>query len=217
MRIRILGQYLHATLAALASIEAVAFAGALVAAVALRFGGLGAAQQRVGPLWPRALLFGAVMVFCLFAFGLYSSRQRALAFGIAVRMVGAVLTGAAATAVVFYVVPNLWLGRGVMGLAAALAAGGVAITRSAFAPLIEEEVFKRRVLVYGCGKRAASISNLRRRTDRRGFSVVGYASPDGEICAVPPEQTFPAAQLLELCDQHSVDEVVVAVDDRRRS
>ena len=216
MRIRILGQYLHAPLAVLASIEALALAGALIAAAALRFGGrLELVPGRA--LWPRALVFGGVVVFCLFAFGLYSSRQRAPAFGIAVRVVAAILTGLAVTSVIFYVLPELQLGRGVMGLAAALAVLVLVITRSTFVRLIDDDIFKRSVLVYGCGERALSISNLRRRADRRGFTVVGYARPDGEPCAVPAEQTFPVARLLDLCNQHSVDEVVVAMDDRRRS
>lgn len=217
MRIRILGQYVHAPLAALASIEALAFGGTVIVAMALSLGRGLAALQRFGGLWPRALVFAAVMVFCLFAFGLYSPRQRALAFGIAVRGVAAVLTGGAGTAVVFYLLPGLSVSRGVMGLAVALSALVFVITRSTLARLIEDDVFKRRVLVYGCGERAASIASLRRRSDRRGFAVVGYACPDEEPCVVPRQQTFAVARLLELCTERAVDEVVVAMDDRRRS
>ncbi len=218
MRIRVLGQYVHAPLAALASIEAVAIAAAMIVAVALRFGWhLASVRQHEGPLWPRAVLYSGVTLFCLFAFGLYSSRQRAPAFGIVVRVLAAILTGAAVTSVVFYVLPDLWLGRGVMGFAAVLALLVLIITRSTFARLIEDDIFKRYVLVYGCGERAASIANLRRRTDRRGFAVVGYAQPEGEQSAVPVEEVFPPARLPELCARHSVDEVVVAMDDRRRA
>jgi sugar transferase (PEP-CTERM system associated) len=212
MRIRFLGHYLHAPLIALASVEGLALGCALIGGVVLRFGwNFAAVHHQVGLVWPRAALFGVVMVFCLFAFGLYSSRQRAPAFGIAVRVVAAILTGVAVTAVV------LGLGRGVMGYAAALALIVLIVTRSVFSRLVEDDLFKRYVLVYGCGERAASISNLRRRTDRRGFTVVGYARPEGEACSIPSEQTFPTTDLLELCEQHSVDEVVVAMDDRRRA
>ncbi|HYM43359.1 MAG TPA: TIGR03013 family XrtA/PEP-CTERM system glycosyltransferase [Steroidobacteraceae bacterium] len=216
MRIRILGQYVHAPLAGLASIEALAFAGAMVVAMALSSVPLGA-MPPIEALWPRALVFAAAMATCLFAFGLYSSRQRALAFGIAVRVVAAILTGGAVTAVVFYLFPSLSLGRAAMGLAVALAALALLFTRSILARLIEDDVFKRRVLVYGCGERAASIASLRRRSDRRGFAVAGYACPEDEPCAVPAQQIFRAAKVLELCAQLGVDEVVVAMDDRRRS
>ena len=218
MRIRILGQYVHAPLVALASVEFVALGAALITAIALRFDWQVVAQRyHTGLLWREVLLFSLVMQVCLFAFGLYSSRQRAPAFGIAVRLVAAILTGTAVTAVVFYALPNLWLFRGIMGFAAILAVVVLTLTRSVFARLIEDDVFKRTVLVYGCGERAASISNLRRRTDRRGFTVVGYVRPDGEDCAVPPQHLFPPTRLPELCDQYSVDEVVVAMDDRRRA
>jgi sugar transferase (PEP-CTERM system associated) len=218
MRIRVLGHYVHAPLIALASFEAVGLVAALLLACVLRFGSWHAAvQHEVGPMWTRALLFGAVMLVSLFAFGLYSSRQRAPAFGIGVRLVAAIITGAALTAVVFYVLPRLWLGRGVMGLAAGLALAMLVLTRTVFARVLDEDIFKRAVLVYGCGERAASISKLRRRSDRRGFAVAGYARPDGEPCAVPPELLFPTTRLAELCEQYSVDEVVVAMDDRRRA
>ena len=37
------------------------------------------------------------------------------------------------------------------------------------AALIDEDIFKRRVLVYGAGQRRAGLSQLRRRADQRGF------------------------------------------------
>jgi sugar transferase (PEP-CTERM system associated) len=215
MRIRILGNYVHAPLVALASVEGIGLGGVLILALMLRFGPA-TVQYRDAALWMRAALFSGVMLVCLAAFGLYSSRQRVPAFGIAVRLVTAVLTGSAVIAVILYAA-RLSLFRGVLALAAALAVLMLALTRSVFARVIEDDVFKRSVLVYGCGERAASLTKLRRRTDRRGFAVIGYAQPDGEQCSVPREQVFPTTGLQELCDQHSIDEVVVAMDDRRRA
>ena len=40
--------------------------------------------------------------------------------------------------------------------------------------LIDEDILKRRVLVYGAGNNAARILALRRRNDQRGFKVVGF-------------------------------------------
>src|SRR6185437_4579811 len=217
MRIRMLGQYVHAATAMLAIVEFLILCGALLAAAVLRFRGNIASIEQGGPLWARILLFAIVMAISLLAFGLYSSRQRALAVGIVVRLAAAIAAGTAVTAVCFYLLPNLWIGRGVIGIAAFIAFTGITLSRSIFARVGDEVALKRRVLVYGCGRRAVSIASLRRRSDRRGFVVIGYVRPDGEDEIIPAGNTLqPQGTLLSTCRQHNVDEVVVAMEDRRR-
>jgi sugar transferase (PEP-CTERM system associated) len=219
MRIRILGQFIQGSLAMLALVELVALSAAMIAAMVLRFQtGLPQIAAQVGPLWPRVVLFASVMLASLIAFGLYSARQRAPAFGIAVRLAAAICAGTAVTAVSFYIVPNAWIGRGVMGYAGLVSFFGLIASRVVFQRVVDDAVFKRRILVYGCGQRAASIARLRRRTDRRGFVVVGYSQPEGEECVVPPDQLIRSEpNLQKVCEHYNVDEVVVAMDDRRRS
>jgi sugar transferase (PEP-CTERM system associated) len=219
MRIRVLGQYVHGSLAVLAGIELAMLSGAMLAATFLRFRiPVPTIEARVGPLWPRLVLFSVVMIVSLFAFGLYSSRQRAPAFGIAVRLAAAVGAGTAVTALSFYVLPYVWLGRGVMLISALIALSGLLASRYVFTHVVDDEAFKRRVLVFGCGQRAASIARLRRRSDRRGFVVVGYVKPDEEECAIPADQLILSGEKLQsICDRMNVDEVVVAMDDRRRA
>jgi sugar transferase (PEP-CTERM system associated) len=219
MRIRILGQYVHGSLAVLAIIELVMLAGALFAAMLLRFpGNIGHIRVEHGLLWPRMLLFSLCSLVSLMAFGMYSSRQRAPAFGIAIRLTASICAGTGATAVLFFLIPDVWLGRGVMALAASLGLVGLFCSRYVFSHVVDDDVFKRRVLVYGCGERARSIASLRRRTDRRGFTVVGYAPADGELCSVPTEQLVdPDEKVQTLCERLGVDEIVVAMDDRRRA
>jgi sugar transferase (PEP-CTERM system associated) len=219
MRIRILGHYVHRSIAALALLEMGLIAGAMLLAILLRLGDhLGAIRAQLGPLWPRMLLFGVVLSVSLLAFGMYSSRQRAPAFGIAVRVVAAVCAGTAVTSIFFYVLPSAWLGRGVMLLAAALALAALGASRYVFKHVVDEEAFKRRVLVYGCGQHAVSIAKLRRRADRRGFVVVGYVQAHGELGEVPPDKLISSnVRLDRYCKEHDIDEVVVAMDDRRRA
>ncbi len=221
MRIRVFGHYLYASMVALALIDARVFFGAMYAAVLVRFHGsvdwLGSDPSKVGVLWPRALAFSAVTVTCLLAFGLYSARQRARLFGIALRMVLAVLIAFAVTSALFYLVPTLWIGRGVVGLAALGAFLGMVVSRSVFSRVVDEELLKRRVLIYGAGRSAATIAELRRRSDRRGFHVVGFVPAPGEALAVEgPRLLETPPSLVQLCERLDVAEVVVAMDDRRR-
>ena len=221
MRIRVFGHYLYASIAVLALIEAMVFFGAVYGAALLRLHGSLSFKVEdpgdIGALWPRALLFSAIMVTCLLAFGLYSARQRARLFGIAIRIILSVLMAFAVTSALFYLVPNLWIGRGVVGLAALGAFLGMVVSRSIFFRVVDEEVLKRRVLIYGAGRSAATIAELRRRSDRRGFHVVGFVPAPGEVLAVDSGRLLEAAgSLVELCERLDVAEVIVAMDDRRR-
>jgi sugar transferase (PEP-CTERM system associated) len=200
--------------------EAIVFFAAVYAAVLVRFheslGHIAEAPELIGALWPRALLFSLIMLLCLLAFGLYSARQRARLIGLALRLIMAVLMAFAVASALFYLVPNLWIGRGVVGLAAVGAFLGMVVSRSVFSRVVDEDILKRRVLVYGAGKSAAAIAGIRRRADRRGFNVVGYVPAVGELREVTAGLLDPAAGLVHLCARLEVSEVVVAMDDRRR-
>ena len=219
MRIRIFGQYLPPSMVSLAGVEAALFYLALIGAGLARFGlDVSAVQRFQGPLWPRAMLFSAMMLTSVLAFGLYSARQRARGIGLVIRVFAALSAGVAATAVAFFLVPDLSIGRGVLGLAAIGAAVAITGARLVFRHLADGEAFKRRVVVYGAGRRAATIARLRRRSDRRYFTLVGYIQCDSEIVAVPPERLLRVTYgLPELCDRCGVDEIIVAMDDRRRA
>lgn len=220
MRIRLLGQYVHSSMAVLSLAEAAMFFAAVYGAVVARFGtdiqALDLPDLR-GALWPRALLFSLVMVTSLLAFGLYSARQRARLTGLAVRVAVALGTGVGITAALFYLIPPLWIGRGVVAVAAIGGLGGVAVSRFAFARVVDQSRFKRRVLVYGAGETAAAIAGLRRRADRRGFEVVGFVAAHEGECAVTVDRIIdPGGSLAGLCRRLEVPEIVVAMDDRRR-
>ncbi|MEP7242841.1 MAG: TIGR03013 family XrtA/PEP-CTERM system glycosyltransferase [Gammaproteobacteria bacterium] len=219
MRIRVLGQYVHVSMAVLTAVEAAILFGSFMAAVFIRFhGDIGTIERDLGSaLWPRALVFSSVMLLSLLSFGLYSARQRARTGGLIVRIGVAVGAGFSVLAVCVYVLPHLWVGRGVLAISTGLALVGLATSRLVFNRLVDENLFKRRVLVYGCGRNAAPISRLRRRSDRRGFHLVGFVQPDDEVPGVNPEFMLEnSGSISELCMRHDVVEVVVAMDDRRR-
>jgi sugar transferase (PEP-CTERM system associated) len=219
MRVRLFGQYVQVSIAALSAIEAVIFYGSLVLAYWVRFQTL-APQSWLGgssSLWLCAGVFSLINLVSLLALGLYSSRQRARAAGLLVRLVAALAAAGIVMTSVFSLIPHLWLGRGVLGLSVLFALVGTGFSRGVFVRIVDEDLFKRRVLVYGIGQRTSAISSLRRRSDRRGFEIVGYLQPDGESVAVPADRILDASGgILELCNRFDVQEIVVAMEDRRR-
>jgi len=203
----------------LALVEALALLCVPYAGALLRFESeLPRIETVVGPIWPRALLFTFLILLAMVAMGLYSARLRATFAGILMRAATSVCIATAAIALIYYFVPNLHLGRGIMAFSAACAVVAIGVVRFVFSRVVDESLFKRRVLVYGSGRQAMSISQLRRRTDQRGFTIVGYVRPEGDREMVPVERLLlPEQSLLELARDQSVDEIVVAMDDRRRA
>jgi len=105
----------------------------------------------------------------------------------------------------------------VAALAVILAVGGVLTSRLIFARVADEDIFKRRVLVYGAGYAAAALTRLRRAADRHAFALVGFVQPADEERAVPSERVLESdGDLCALCERLAITEVVVAMDDRRR-
>lgn len=219
MRVRVLGHHFPLSMVLLSAVEALVFFGAVYAAVMARFGvdltPDDIAELR-GALWPRALLFSAIMMVCFLACGLYSLRQRARLTGIVLRVTVALLVGFIITATLFYLVPSLWMGRGLVALAAIGGLCGVTVSRFVFSRVVDESLFKRRVLVYGAGDAASAIAGLRRRADRRGFILTGFVRAHRSERAVTLDRILdPAGSLVDLCQRLNVVEVVVAMDDRR--
>lgn len=219
MAIRIFQHYWQLHLALLAFVETVIFFFAPYGAALVRFDStLPQIEGFLGPMLPRGLMFAGVWFVSMTAMGLYNSRQRSRLSGLLARVAASILGGAMLVAILFYLFPALHIGRGALLLSAALAFGGVVIVRTVFDTMVDEDVFKRRVLIYGAGRRADSIARLRRRSDRRGFVVCGYVAAEGDdASSVPATETISGPEdLLNLCATRRVDEIVVAMDDRRR-
>jgi sugar transferase (PEP-CTERM system associated) len=173
---------------------------------------------------PRAAFMVEIAVFTLVAglgftaMGLYSRRQRTRLLGVLMRTAAALFAGVAAVALVSYLAPRFAIPRSVLGYGAVLAFAATALLRVAFEFLTKDDVFKRRVLIYGSGRRALSVSQLRRRTDTRGFHIVGFVRLDDERTLVPADRVVDVdRQLLAYCRVQEVHEIVVAMDDRRRA
>lgn len=211
--------YIKVPIVLLALVEGLLLLFATYFAAALRFGGsLPAWAVPAGSLLPSAALFSFFGLVSLLAFGLYSVRQRAGTAGLLVRVTAAVVNAAALCVVFFFVFPAVAIGRGLLGFTAGFAVAALVATRLLFERIVDQELLKRRVVVYGAGRRAASLLELRRRSDTRGFRIVAFIPTEGDTVTAPPERlTDRPADLFQWALDHQVDEIIVAMDDRRRA
>lgn len=193
---------------------------AVYGAILIRFPAesLASMEGTLGSIWIRALLAAGATLIALASMGLYELRQRARFSGVLARLLIAVLMAEAALGLLSYLVPSLFVGRGVLAMIGVFSFAGLALVRCAFLRLVDEDIFKRRVLVWGAGVRAATIANrLRRCSDQRGFKILGYISAPGDEIHVPPAELLQRdGDLLRFVLRYRVEEIVVAMDDRRR-
>lgn len=205
----------------LALLEFCVCVAAVYIAVYVRFDGLGPTEVKdINSPVITSLLFGMVMPVTMMAMGLYQSRFRGGILGVFLRSIIGFICGAAILALLYYLIPSLYLGRGVFALAIVIGFFMVGTIRPMFFYYVDRDILKIRVLVLGAGEKAASIQRrLRRRVDRRGFRIAGFVPLDTDY-TVAVETAQLADQkgetLLSYCIKHSIDEIVVAADERRK-
>ena len=215
--IRVLRNYSHPALQALALAEAsVIFASAF----------LGYATRHAGfpeffDFLPFASTFTLVMVLSTFVMGVHEARLREGEIGVLLRSaVAFFLIGALFMVIIMYLAPALYETRGVLFYATVEALILVTLSRWTFGVWLNDDVLKRRVLVLGASERAMKIaSRLRRRSDRRTFTLVGFLQHKGTDDLVSAYGVdvyeFESGNLYQFCVSHDIDEVVVAMDNRR--
>jgi sugar transferase (PEP-CTERM system associated) len=170
-----------------------------------------------GAPWAESLIFGAVGFSSLLAMGLYNRRLDARTASVIARMVVGLVIGALAMVVLMFFMTSLSLAPATLGLSICVALPMLAVSRLMFVQVFGRDRFARRVLVYGAGTKAAEVQNVRVRQDLRNFQVVGYIPTEGAKPEVPAEWRLnPGNSLRDFVLEMDVDEVVVAMEDRRR-
>lgn len=202
----------------LVSVEFALLMGSVYAAVPLRYWGRQDVQAAyVEALHWRAPQVALVLVLAMAALGLYQVHLRAGRVGRLSRQAVAFVLGGAALTVWYYVVPAAFVGRGVLGLSLVFGYVVVALWRALFLSFVDADLLKRRVVILGAGKQAAEMARkMRRKTDQRGFKIVGYVPVGTESVVVSQVSLLhPDQALYKWATRLGVDEIVVAADDRR--
>jgi sugar transferase (PEP-CTERM system associated) len=212
MRIRFLGYSLYVPVIALGLVEALAILFAHYLASRLTHDTTDDGRM----LGASGVLFTACALLSLVTMGLYSQRLRDRILGLLLRFtVGLVASGFVARLLSLLFMDH-WIPR--LELVATLVISWLLLLgiRIVAQDLMDGEVFKRRVLVLGSGRRAARVLQLRRRSDRRGFRIVGFVPIGSDETNVPSEHLVGVPDsLIDYARANAIREIVVAMDDRR--
>jgi len=217
---RIFRHYIPGSFLMLGLLEVLVFFLSFYAGVYLRFSGEAqSVAEHFGPLEMKALTYSAVMIVSMVAFGLY---DRASWFldgysNMLLRVVACFLFSIFPLSVLFYLAPETSLWRGATLLVLALSLLGIIGVRAFFLKMVDHRIFKRRALVLGNGKRARSVKKLHGHAQMMGVDVVGYVQiGEDEVKVDDRAVILYDRPLREIVKEGRVDEIVLAVDDRRK-
>lgn len=214
--IRIFRHYMPKGLLVLGVAEALILLFAMYVGEVVRFTG----EEEIpadSPIFVQSVLFVAVMLVVMTALGLYQRDVKEGEWGYFPRLGASFLVGLAVMSSIFYVLPSLFVGRGVVGFSFAIALAGLTLARYSYIKLSDHEVIKRRVLVLGAGSRAYRVGELERQLGpAAGFHVVGYLPINSTHPAIDPRKLVGETNSLEsLVRTRRIEEIVVGIRDRR--
>ena len=164
-----------------------------------------------------ALVMAGMVWLGLLSVGLYRSRQQARLFSILLRVVTALLLGTSAAGLVFFVIRDPFTPVSLLTLSATLLLIPLCLIRSVFFAIAAQKFFKRNVLVIGSGYNARPLGRLRRQADQWSFRIFGFIPVTGEtVVDECRSRLCHPASLVDFAKSAGIDEIVVALDNRRR-
>jgi sugar transferase (PEP-CTERM system associated) len=211
--VRIFNHYVRTQFVILGVIEGVVLFLCVYAASYLRFWGESIPYNK---LWLQSMVYTFIMILAMIATGLYQARLREGGLGFGLRLLTSYLLGTSGVAVIIYIFPNLYLGRGVLIYTSIISL--ILITCIRFVVyILSPDIYKRRIMVLGTGKSANVLTELRRKSDQFGFVILGYVHFRGEKDIVPQDRILKInSTLARYVSDNDVDEIVLAIDDRRK-
>jgi sugar transferase (PEP-CTERM system associated) len=216
--LRIFKHFVPAQILVLGAVDAVVLYASMYAGIALRFFGEGlGAQEELLPIYPKALAFSAMMLVTHSAMGLYTRDIVRGNWDYSVRFFASFVLGTALMTLVFYALPELFLGRGAFALTVASAIVFSILARAVFLRIVDRDGLRRRILVLGTGTRAAGVEemirrhNLSHRIELVGYLPMGSTSHHVDESKIIKDQ----APLLAIVTRYGVEELVVGIRDRR--
>lgn len=218
MKIRIRRHYVNASIWLLALLEACVLFASVYYAAEIRF--LASSHEDVlllGPLYLRASVITLIMLTILTVFGLYQAEYKHFTRKYFMLMTASFVIGFILLTVLFYLVPQLYLGRGVFVIAMGLSYVSLLVLRVIYGALIKSDTGKKQILVLGTGSRNTPIGRIQQsRNDNSRFQIVGYV-PSGSVDDGIDKSLLldTGTPLLAHAQKKQVDEIVVGVRQRR--
>ncbi len=180
-------------------------------------------QSSFGGFIPKALVYSVILQLSLVAFGVYQRQAGRFIDMLVLRVASGLLLGMIPLGLGFYIAPTFFLGRGVLFLAVFISFVLISVIRLFFRKVIKESNMWTRILVLGAGDRAEYIRDATNSGELAGLNIVAYVALPGdkETSSDKDASNYNVItlddSLIHYIENQDIDEIVIAVDDRRSS
>jgi len=163
-----------------------------------------------------AITFTLIMIFSMATIGLYQLVSRPDIKAILMRLMPALVLGFGLMTLIFYVLPDLHFGRGMLGIAIFFALPALLVTRCILLRWFNLEILESRAIVLGAGIKCIEL--LKINPDKKDLKLVCFIPLPGEENCVDPskiQMRRKSESLLSLAKRFNVNEIIVAIQNRR--
>jgi sugar transferase (PEP-CTERM system associated) len=220
--VRLFRHYIHLPYVILGLIDFLVLICAFTLAVFFKyFGDLAFFGESFQFVLPSAAVFGLFNLLVMISLGVHQSRIEDGMSGMMLRTIMALIVGIPLCGF-GYLVASDWLwylgSSSVLTTATVFGVFLLGVVRSLFFATVGKERFKRKVLVLGAGFRAKQIlEDLKTPFNRKGFTLSGFVPlPDEPVEMSRKNLLNVPTTIHNYIIKHPVNEIVVAVDDRRK-
>ncbi|WP_267876168.1 TIGR03013 family XrtA/PEP-CTERM system glycosyltransferase [Massilia sp. PAMC28688] len=204
-------------------VEVLVLVGSAYAGAAVRVMHLpdGAAPPVFEHFFMSALAFACAIIFSMSAMGMYQLNfTEGLRDPFFLKLMPSFAMGFVILTLIFYVAPELQIGRGILAAVFVIAAMGIFVARIIFFKTSELRFLESRIIFLGSGPLAKECSDLAiHNTSYHKYDIAGFVSAvaEEEVC-IPPSKLLKLREgesLASLAVAHNVEEIVVSVQNRR--
>ena len=197
--------------------DAVSVIVAVPLAVAIRLGPGSDLMRDAGFLLAAGLVNAVVFLAAFHYSDLYELRTLAQEKVLLARVLRALAVGTALLAILYYAVPELMLGRGILALTAGIVAAWAYGSRELL-KWVSRNGLHERILILGTGEPAVEVGREILVRRKLGYDLVGFLDQTRErvgVSILNPGIVGSYADLVDVCKTRRIDRVLVCVKDRR--
>lgn len=164
-----------------------------------------------------ACVFAFVMVFSMSALGMYQNNFLEDLRNTLLRLMPSFALGFGIITLVFYLFPDIYFGRGILGFVIMIAASGTLLTRALFFKSSKSRLLESRIIFLGGGALARECREMvMSNIGCHRCNIIGFIPMPGEECCVPSAALLPANEsLASIANRYSASEIIVSVQNRR--
>lgn len=174
-------------------------------------------HESVTTYYSSALVFAAVMLSSLVAFGAYQRQSQKTLSELAVRIASSLLVGLLVLSLIYYILPKFFLGRGALALAVFVSFLSVMSVRILFMKIMRSYDLRLRVLILGAGKAAKLVRQAQSDGDLDGLNIINFMPMPGDFeSSKSLGLVNTEGALAKFVAEKQVDVIVLAMDERRK-